>query len=822
MLWKISWRNFRRKPLRRFLTLLGIAVGVASLFAVLNSVERTDQLIREKTEESLGDSDLLVHPTDGLFPEEVLSEIKEISGIHDAVGVIQQPAQLQFSGQEEISLAAQSVQLIGFSHLDSSLIPLEVIQGQLGTSGLIIPETTAKVWNVSPGDQLTLKVSGQPYTVPVAAVVRDILFLKGPGSWEEASSRSWRVALSVNQLEQFTPNQGSLQEIRLKVASEKTEVIQKKLEEQFRQENWPVYAEPVLVDPRQSNRLDELYLLLVAIGGTALFISCLILFQTFYTSVTEREREFAVMKSLGATPDQIRGIVLREAVLLSGLGTLIGIFPGIWMATILQRGIFRSFQTEIDYELQLGMALPIALILGVLLPVIAALLPVQRASGVSVTAVLVQRRMERTVRISKWRSPVGFVLLGASLTGHLWSYFLAILGAFLLLPLFLRGISRLIRGLLRQWPESQVACRNVLHRIHRSSNMAAVLTLGVALSLMMSSAFEHQKTFIDQDIATTFGGELLVESLKPIQEKDLKTMRQMDGVQDVSSMRGASVRWRSADRLHQMKVLGVDPEWQRSHPLFTIEKGGSQEWDLNSSRSILLGDYAFQKWGGNVGESIILETPSGRKNFRVDGVVKTQFDGGYVGFVAEERMKNELGVQTTVRSLVALEEGSSQQKVKESLLHEMGDRLTQVRTLEEEIRWQRRIFPGLSLLFAGLLAVTLTTAGIGIVNLLMISVTERLQEYGTMRALGASRAQVYGMVLGEGAVIGMTGIVIGSALGLWLIGLNVLSDEVNMSFLIPWPEWLITCLTSGLVTIFATWIPTLHAGRVDLQESIHS
>ncbi|PTM58818.1 FtsX-like permease family protein [Desmospora activa] len=821
MLLKISWQNFRRKPLRNFLTLLGIAVGVASLLAVISGVETTDRLIREKTQESIGNSDLLIHPTEEHIPEEVLSEIKMISGIHDAVGVIQQPAQLQPSEQEKTSLAARSVQLIGLSHMDTSLFPLKVIQGQLGQSGFIVPKTTAEVWNVRPGDKLTLKVGEQQHTMSVAAVVQDTSFLEGPGKWEEAGNRNWRIALTINQLEQWTGETGSLQEIRLDIMdSERVDVIQKRLEKRFKQENRPIYVEPVLADPRQSNRLDELYFLLIAIGGTALFISCLILFQTFYTSVTEREKEFAVMKSLGATPDQIRGIVLWEAILLSGLGTLLGIFPGIWMATILQRGIFRSFQMEIDYELQLGMALPITLILGVLLPVIASLLPVQRASGVSVAAVLGQHRINRAVSISKWRTPVGFVLLVASLSGQPWSYFLAILGAFLLLPLFLRGVAGLIRGLFRQWTESEVACRNALQRMYRSSNMVAVLTLGVALSLMMFSAFEHQKMFLDQEITATFGGELLVESIKPIQEKDMNTMRQIEGVQDVSRIKKASVRWQSPNQLHQMNVLGVNPKWQQSHPLFTTEN--TKGFDLNTPGSILLGDHAFQQWGGEVGESIILETPSGRKKFQVDGVVKTQFDGGYVGFVAEDRMKNEFGVHTAIRSLVALEEGSSQRALKENLFHKMGDHLIRVQTLEEEIRWQQRTFPGLSLLFTGLLAVTLTTAGIGIVNLLMISVTERLQEYGTMRALGASRAQVYGMVFGEGAVIGVTGIVVGSALGLWLIGLNVLSDEVNMYFLIPWSEWLITCLTSALVTFLATWIPALRAGRVNVQESIRS
>lgn len=154
--------------------------------------------------------------------------------------------------------------------------------------------------------------------------------------------------------------------------------------------------------------------------------------------------------------------------------------------------------------------------------------------------------------------------------------------------------------------------------------------------------------------------------------------------------------------------------------------------------------------------------------------------------------------------------------MKETLLHNMGNRLVEVRTLDEEIKWQRRYFPGLSFLFAGLLAVALGTVGIGIVNLLLMSVTERLSEYKTMRAIGAGRSQVFGMVIGEGAVIGVTGILVGSLLGFWLIGLNAISDLVDMEFIIPWTEWVMICLSGALVTFVATSIPAARAAFVSM------
>ena len=66
------------------------------------------------------------------------------------------------------------------------------------------------------------------------------------------------------------------------------------------------------------------------------------------------------------------------------------------------------------------------------------------------------------------------------------------------------------------------------------------------------------------------------------------------------------------------------------------------------------------------------------------------------------------------------------------------------------LKWRASVFSGLSFLFAGLLAVALGTVGIGIVNLLLMSVTERLSEYQTMRAIGAGRPQVFGWLWEKG------------------------------------------------------------------------
>ncbi|SMO94562.1 ABC transporter permease [Melghirimyces algeriensis] len=818
MFWKISWHNFKRKPLRSFLTLLGIAVGVASLLAVISGITTTNHFVDQQTQKSLGKSDLIIRSTDGTFSDQVLNEVKKVSGVQQALGLVQQSARIHLPGKEKAGLAARSVQLIGLSRMDSSLLPFKVIKGNPNASGLFLSKTTARLWEVKLGDLVHLEIDGKEHDVPVVAMFEDAMFLDGPNSWKSAERNHWRALLPKDTLEKMSEQKGELEVVRVQVvASEKRQRVQQALEERMKQQNESVYTEVAVADPRQNNRLYELYLLLLGLGGTGLIISCMILFQTVYTNITEREREFAAMKALGSTPEQIQGIVLREVLILSGMGTLFGTLLGILLADLLQKGIMNAFHIPLDYQLQLGTALWISVTLGILLPLLASVLPVRRASRISVTDALRNRRTDLRHRFSKRRIWMGLILLVISLFDFTLSSFVsAILGAYFLIPVAFCMILHLMCLCFKHRVEYEMALRNALRQSQRFSNMAAILMLGIALSLFMSSVINYQEKYLERDVTAVFGGHMQIWAERFFTEEDMKVLREKKGIKNVTQVKEAPVVWQSKKGLRQMSVLGVDPKWHQSHPLFTLQRVERKTPHLNAKGTILLGDYAFYEWGGKVGEKIRLQTPSGEKAFKVTGVVNTGFDSGYVGFVGRDRMKEEFGITYASRGMVTLERNQDPKAMKEALYRDEGKQLMQINTVNEEVDWQRRAYPGISLLFAGLLAVAMGMTGIGIVNLLIMSVTERIQDYESMRAIGVGRFQIYGMVIGEGAVIGVTGILVGSALGLWLIGLIALSDMENMEFFILWPQWLIICLCGAFVTLVASLIPAFRAGNVSL------
>ena len=113
--------------------------------------------------------------------------------------------------------------------------------------------------------------------------------------------------------------------------------------------------------------------------------------------------------------------------------------------------------------------------------------------------------------------------------------------------------------------------------------------------------------------------------------------------------------------------------------------------------------------------------------------------------------------------------------------------------------------------FIGL--ITLMGAVIGLMNIMLVSVTERTKEIGTRKALGAKSKMIKRQFLYEAIVIGQMGAVVGILLGI-VIG-NGVSLAIGSSFIIPW-KWII--LGIGLcfgVGVISGYFPAVKASKLD-------
>lgn len=114
--------------------------------------------------------------------------------------------------------------------------------------------------------------------------------------------------------------------------------------------------------------------------------------------------------------------------------------------------------------------------------------------------------------------------------------------------------------------------------------------------------------------------------------------------------------------------------------------------------------------------------------------------------------------------------------------------------------------------------ITLMGAAIGLMNIMLVSVTERTREIGIRKAIGATKRVIRNQFLVESIVIGQLGGIIGIILGI-LIG-NIISLMIGSAFIIPW-LWIFTgVVLCFIVALISGIIPAQKAANLDPIESL--
>src|SRR5690625_7792 len=420
-MWRISWRNIVQNKKRFFFSLLGIIIGISFITSMLIADKTTNDVFNYYEKMFVANADYWVLSDDYTFSEEDVSSITDSPIVMDTLFALDKQVFLEL--EDDQSLNQRSVRITGVNNQNSSLLTLPVIEGHLDNEGLVISENVANLLDKSVGDTIQFSNLGE---AKISAIVEYTQLLASPGDWKGAESKSFRMIAPLHLLREWTGQDQELSYVRFQT-NEEGETLFRALQDEFSQSN--AYIQPVVADDLQSNDIGGLYTFFYLIAGLSMLISGFIVFNMIYTSVMERKKEFAIMKSFGYLQASISKLVLIEVILMSLIGTIIGIPIGIWLGDIFMQTLLSVFDFDMVYTLNWKIPTVVAIVIGIGFPIIFSLFPIYNAGKTSVLLTLkMGNHTDSLKRQYVFRGIVGVGLLTFIFIDHFVSY-LAILAS---------------------------------------------------------------------------------------------------------------------------------------------------------------------------------------------------------------------------------------------------------------------------------------------------------------------------------------------------------------------------------------------------------
>ncbi len=329
-----------------------------------------------------------------------------------------------------------------------------------------------------------------------------------------------------------------------------------------------------------------------------------------------------------------------------------------------------------------------------------------------------------------------------------------------------------------------LAWRNVWRNRRRSVLTVLAIALGLTFNIFMrgiGDGFHEQ--MVDNSVRAEIGHIQIHHSGYHDDPALNKTLPDLQGVEQavrsLPGVRGYSFRVlgsglaSTADNSGGVEILGVDPAQERT--VTTIQNAIVQGHYLTNDveRSILVGDRLASRLKASLGDKVVLMVQAadgsmGAQLFRVAGIFRSgapEMDEGVV-FILRSDAESLFALGDRV-SEVALLLGSSHQVP------------TALETLRKDFRgdpieilpwWQVQPFLQQFIqiddaFFYIIVLILFVVISIGIMNTIMMSIFERVREFGVMMALGTKPRQIIRLVVEEALVLGLVGIVFGSLLG---------------------------------------------------------
>ncbi|MGY4977305.1 ABC transporter permease [Streptomyces sp. 900105755] len=573
---------------------------------------------------------------------------------------------------------------------------------------------------------------------------------------------------------------------------------------------------------------------LLVFAGIALFVGTFIIANTFTMLVAQRTKELALLRAVGASRRQVTRSVLIEAFVVGAVAGVTGLVAGIGIGAGL-RSLLGSFGATVpDGPLVVSPGtVAAALAVGIVITMLAAWLPGRRAAKIPPVAAMSALHAAPTTKSLVLRNTIGALFSAAGVVVILaattmngtdgqapmgFGAVLLIIGVFVLTPLLSRPLIAAAAPLLRGFGVSgKLARQNSVRNPRRTAATASALMIGLTLITGMTVMAGSLQKSIDKMASSAIRADYIVSMANgnALSPNVAKKVAATDGVTASSPLSNAASRIDGETEF----LTGVDGSSIGKLTDLTVDSGSFRV----GGSDVAVDDDTAKSHGWKAGSVFTVHYEDGKaQRLTVAGI----YEGNQVirgimldGATLTPHETDPADMQVMVKTADGAS-GATKDRLERALGSNPAIKVQDKQDLSDSIA---QAFTLILNMVYGLLAMAVIVAVLGVINTLAMSVFERSQEIGMLRAIGLDRKAVKRMVRLESLVISLFGGVLGLGLGVffgWAAGQLVGSRMPTYELVLPWGRMAVFLLLAGTVGVLAALWPARRAARLNVLAAI--
>ena len=402
-------------------------------------------------------------------------------------------------------------------------------------------------------------------------------------------------------------------------------------------------------------------------------------------------------------------------------------------------------------------------------------------------------------------------------------------------------VQTVVLALGQIWANKTRAALTALGIIIGVASVSAVIAALTGMRSFVLNEFETfgaNKLYLDGRVPRELRGQMSWRSVQLTETEIIGLLDRAPSIELMTPMFMGSYEVRGGDEvIENVGVTGIWPEWHEIEQRFVLMGRPFTSIDEEEGRPVvLINEKAIEELDLDrdpVGEFIFIKD----RRFLIVGVVETKdvgamFGGGdsqaefYITLSSAERLNPDGWISYAIGTVTEPEKGQEALAEVRWTMRKMrgieaGDLDTfEVQVMQQFIDQFNALAAGITAIAGGVVSISLLVGGVGIMNIMLVSVSERTREIGLRKAVGARPAIVLLQFLVEAVVLcvvgGLVGLVFGQAMTL---GLQNLDENLANAHIPAWAIALAFAFSAGVGVVFGMF-PAIKAARLDPIEAL--